>query len=340
MEKLSIVIPIYKVPYNLLRKCIDSIIEQTYKNLEIILVDDGSPDDCGVICDEYKNLDNRIIVINQKNGGLSNARNVGFINSTGKYLMFVDGDDWIDRNCCEVVMKEMIEQKCDFLMFRIQKHYANKQYAMENKYMRKNGIYTAEDRQTLLENIYSIESNITSAYAKVFDISFLRNNKIMHNEDFPQGAEDIIFSLYLILNYNKAYFLDSVLYHYIYNNNSISSSYNENNHLLTIGAMTYMEKYLCDNNMLSSISEIFYTRVNNVLITVAISGYFNPENELSFKERKRGFDKFLKTPILSKSINTRFNSTFSRKLILLLIKNKMYFLINIFAKIRYIYKTR
>ena len=95
-ELISVIVPVYKVePY--LRRCIDSIISQTYHNLEIILVDDGSPDNCGAICDEYAEKDTRVRVIHKSNGGLSDARNAGLDIMTGDYVAFVDSDDWIDK---------------------------------------------------------------------------------------------------------------------------------------------------------------------------------------------------------------------------------------------------
>lgn len=103
---ISVIVPIYKVePY--IRRCIDSIINQTYKNLEIILVDDGSPDNCGKICDEYALLDNRIIVIHQANAGLSAARNSGIEKCTGEYIGFIDSDDCIHPEMYERLYKDI-----------------------------------------------------------------------------------------------------------------------------------------------------------------------------------------------------------------------------------------
>lgn len=102
--KISVIIPVYKVePY--LRKCLDSIVNQTYRNLEIILVDDGSPDNCGAICDEYAARDERIQVIHKPNGGVSSARNVGLAAATGEWLGWVDSDDWIEADMYEVLLK-------------------------------------------------------------------------------------------------------------------------------------------------------------------------------------------------------------------------------------------
>lgn len=98
--KISVIVPVYKVePY--LRKCLDSIVNQSCRNLEIILVDDGSPDNCGAICDEYASKDERIIVIHQENKGLSEARNAGLLVATGDYIGYVDSDDYIDSDMYE-----------------------------------------------------------------------------------------------------------------------------------------------------------------------------------------------------------------------------------------------
>ena len=100
MPKVSVIVPIYKVE-KYLRQCIDSIINQSLKDIEIILVDDGSPDNCPKICDEYKKIDSRIKVIHKKNGGLSSARNAGMKIATGEYIGFVDSDDYVSKEFLE-----------------------------------------------------------------------------------------------------------------------------------------------------------------------------------------------------------------------------------------------
>lgn len=104
MPLVSVIVPIYNVePY--LKECIDSVLAQTYKNIEIILVDDGSPDNCGKICDEYKKLDDRIIVIHKENGGLSSARNAGLDICKGEYISFIDSDDYVSPYFIEILYK-------------------------------------------------------------------------------------------------------------------------------------------------------------------------------------------------------------------------------------------
>lgn len=109
-DLISIIIPIYKVE-EYLKRCVDSVINQTYKNLEIILIDDGSPDSCGKICDEYAKINNKIYVIHQQNQGVSAARNAGIDKAKGKYICFIDSDDYVDANYIEVLHDGM--KKCD-----------------------------------------------------------------------------------------------------------------------------------------------------------------------------------------------------------------------------------
>jgi len=123
--KISIIVPIYKVEIYL-KKCIDSILAQTFTDFELILVDDGSPDSCGKICDEYAEKDRRIVVIHKSNGGQSSARNVGLDIAKGEYIGFVDSDDWIERDMYENLYNLVIKYKSDISIVGINFIYPNK----------------------------------------------------------------------------------------------------------------------------------------------------------------------------------------------------------------------
>ena len=115
---ISVIVPIYNVEAYL-NRCVESIVNQTYQKLEIILVDDGSPDNCPRMCDGWASKDNRIKVIHKGNGGLSDARNAGLKIATGEYISFVDSDDWIDRKTFSLVMEKMIVTKAQIGAFNI-----------------------------------------------------------------------------------------------------------------------------------------------------------------------------------------------------------------------------
>ncbi|MDU2552528.1 MAG: glycosyltransferase family 2 protein, partial [Staphylococcus epidermidis] len=112
MSEISIIVPVYNVE-NYLKKCVESILSQTFTDFELLLVDDGSTDSSGEMCDELKRLDERIKVIHKENGGLSSARNAGIDVAKGKYLTFVDSDDYIDTHMLEVLYKNMVHEDAD-----------------------------------------------------------------------------------------------------------------------------------------------------------------------------------------------------------------------------------
>lgn len=116
MTMVSVIVPVYKVE-RYLDKCVNSILRQTYSDIEIILVDDGSPDRCGIMCDDYSKKDSRIKVIHKRNGGLSDARNVGIKKATGKYLLFVDSDDWIHEKLIERTVQTAEKNRADIVLF-------------------------------------------------------------------------------------------------------------------------------------------------------------------------------------------------------------------------------
>lgn len=122
---VTVIIPVFNVE-KYLYKCVESVINQTYKKLEIILVDDGSTDNCPSICDYFKEIDNRIKVIHKSNGGLSDARNVGLDNASGDYFLFVDSDDFIEKETVELTLKKIIETKADMCLFNFR--YINESY--------------------------------------------------------------------------------------------------------------------------------------------------------------------------------------------------------------------
>lgn len=122
--KVSLIVPIYNVePY--LHQCVDSLLAQDEQRIEIILVDDGSPDNCGSICDDYARLDNRIRVIHKPNGGLSSARNAGIAVAKGEYLMFVDSDDWVEPSYCSTALQTAESTGSEIVVFGYTDHFAD-----------------------------------------------------------------------------------------------------------------------------------------------------------------------------------------------------------------------
>lgn len=220
MEKISIIIPIYNAE-NFLKQCIDSVIHQSYKNLEIILVDDGSTDSCGKICDDYAMTDSRIKVIHQKNGGVAVARNAGMDTATGKYIMFLDADDFYEMNSCEIFYNEIEKRNADLVVG--------------------NYIHTTYDGVKWEQPLYDInlydhfKLSITDYQKSFYVINSIVVNKIFkrefletyHTRFIPSAlAEDAIFMTFCYVHTNNSYYIKDIIYNYRQSkeNTSISTS--------------------------------------------------------------------------------------------------------------------
>lgn len=212
MELISIIVPIYKVEAYL-KKCVESILNQTYKNLEIILVDDGSPDGCGKICDEYAQKDNRIKVIHKENGGLSSARNAGLEIATGEYISFIDSDDYVAENFIEKLYNLAVENnadisECNFLKFENDVVLKNENESVE--------LYTSYD---MLKRMYN-----THATRTIVVWNKLYKKKIYDNLRFPVGKinEDEFITYKAFYNSNNLIATTNLsLYYYRYSPQSI-----------------------------------------------------------------------------------------------------------------------
>ena len=166
MPELSIIVPVYKVE-KYLPRCIDSILAQTFGDFELILIDDGSPDGCGRICDEYARKDKRIVVIHQKNMGVSAARNAGLDIARGRYIGFVDSDDWIEPQMYEVMMDAIRENGADMAVCGVR--YADEDGKFTRADRLSEGVYT---RAGLLEDVFAMPNRLGGGCCnKVLDAS-------------------------------------------------------------------------------------------------------------------------------------------------------------------------
>jgi len=213
---ISIIIPIYKVE-DYIRCCIDSILSQTYKNLEIILVDDGSPDNCGSVCEEYSLKDKRIKVIYKKNGGLSSARNAGLDIASGEYIGFVDSDDWIENDMYESLYNAIIFHKADISV-------CGRYIASGNK------ITTISDSEKaeVFTRCEALSELVLDEYSgmKNFAWDKLYKKELFDNVRYPEGKcyEDIFTTYKLFSLSNKIVDIKSPKYYYLMREDSICGS--------------------------------------------------------------------------------------------------------------------
>ena len=233
---ISVIVPVYNVE-KYINKCVDSIIGQDYANLEIILVDDGSPDNCGKICDEYKKLDKRVKVIHKSNGGLSSARNAGIEIAKGDYIGFVDSDDYIEPCMYDKLLKALLQEKCSLAI-------CGTAYVFENgKRINKTnaGNTVVMDFEEALTEMNQYRLFDMGAWSKLYEARLFKNIR------FPVGklSEDFYIMYKIFDNANKIVFISDPAYNYLQRENSISRN-KKINHDFEYAAkeqMEYLDKY-------------------------------------------------------------------------------------------------
>lgn len=221
MEKglISIIVPIYKVE-EYFDRCIKSIVNQTYKNLEIILVDDGSPDNCPKLCDEWAKKDKRIKVIHKENSGVSEARNTGIDNANGEFICFVDSDDYLQLDFIEKLISKQIVTNADIVYCKYNLFDASGKFVKVN-----------EDELELFISSNDIKYLYTSKIAcavwrKIYRINIIKNQRF--RSDLRYG-EDLYFTTELTLKNIKTAYVNEYLYNYFINNSSVTHVYSVKN---------------------------------------------------------------------------------------------------------------
>ena len=246
-DLVSIIIPIYNVE-EYLRECIDSALKQTYKDIELVLVDDGSPDSCPQICDEYVALDSRVKVIHQENGGLSAARNSGLAMARGEYVYFLDSDDYIAENAIKELYDEAKDSNLDVVLFDgVVVDEKGKRDEANHYYLRK-GVYN---------NVYEgkilfVEMTSNSDYRSAVQFLFIKKACLIKiNLSFYKGIvhEDELFTFLLLMQCKRAGHLSKPLYYRRIRGCSIMSTpRTEKNFAGCLCVLEEMVKYYDGNN--------------------------------------------------------------------------------------------
>ena len=277
---ISVIIPIYKVE-KFLDKCIESVVNQTYKNLEIILVDDGSPDNCPKMCDDWAKKDSRIKVVHKVNGGLSDARNVGLNMSTGDYIMFVDSDDWLELSMIDELYLNLINYNADISIGNIRRFYE------------KNG-----SKEPLIENIQikQYDNNVFDCLLENYTQSVIACGKIFKKEilgdnPFPVGKinEDECVVHRFLNNCKKVVYTNKQFYNYYLRANSITSQTFGMKNLNVINALQERLKFFKDNGF----DEKFIVFTYEQIFSHLASFYFRTKDKVIRKVIKEKFNETL-----------------------------------------------
>ncbi len=278
---ISVIVPIYNVE-KYLKRCIESIRNQTYVNLEIILVDDGSTDRCAEICDEYANLDNRIKVIHKENGGLSEARNFGLDIMSGEYVTCIDSDDFVSPFFVENLFLALVKGNCTISGSWFVEYYDGDALPKQNK--------VASDEIQVLprENLYR-----KMLYQDGFEVSAwgkLYKSEFFNGVRYPVGKlyEDIPTTYLLLEKAEQIAVIPNVDYYYFQRSNSIAQSKFNIRKMDAIIHMNELRKFISDNypNLISAAECRYFSTVCNILFQIS-GDEFEPQRKQLWSEVKK-----------------------------------------------------
>lgn len=267
-ERISIIVPVFNVE-KYLERCVNSLINQTYKNIEIILVDDGSPDLCPQMCDEYAKKDERIKVLHKKNGGLSDARNAGLDVATGEYIAFVDSDDWVETDFIETLYKNAKSENADISIIGCTLVWDDGR----KKPVSKDKGYYVFDKEKAIREMLAQRKFGCMVCQKMY------RKQIFDTVRFPVGKlyEDVAVSMPTFLKAKKVVVSGNHGYNYYQRNDSIVNSKFDERKLYFLECCQNIIKYSDKHEkMYDTEAHIFYLRA---LMIFALTLYQNSENE-------------------------------------------------------------
>ena len=289
---LTIIVPIYKIEELFLRRCIESLISQSENGYKIILVDDGSPDNCGVICDEYAQKTSIITVIHQKNQGVSIARNNGIKQTETKWLTFVDADDWVESDYISTLYKILgnEELNVDVVMYDYVREF--KGSSVRESFSAQSGMIENTDlevcrRSTFYKLIQNGKLNPYSVIAlwnKAYKTNFLRDNDIWFIPEAKKG-QDRLFNADVLNLTNHIYYINSMIYHYRCWENSRTNKFDLNIPQLTSVELGTLEGIMRKHKLQDKVDKYLKCRICTRLYTCMRLYFFHDKNRLPYREK-------------------------------------------------------
>ena len=305
-NKYSIIVPVYNCE-ECIEKCIKSIINQEYRNIELILVNDGSNDKYEIICKKYADEDSRIIYIEQINSGVSTARNSGIEIASGNYITFIDADDYIEKTMIKKINRKIETEQCDILKYG---------YIKEAKIFKKKYKFSIEQNKKIIKSDY--KQKIIPYIFKTFDLSNVWNavykkelfSGVRFDKNLKYG-EDFKFMIEILLKSESIYIDSEILYHYVYNRNSAINGKNTMQKMIdNITSCLDIQNMIENCNLQSNdLKQEINNRIRNSLNMFCIQTFQNKNYEQYVQE----IEKLIKNEKLIK-IQKRYNEVFGQSI--------------------------
>lgn len=325
-EIISIVIPVYNCEKHI-ERCINSILKQTYKNLEIVLVNDGSKDKSLEICEKYAQRDNRILIFNKENEGVSSARNLGIEKSHGEFISFVDSDDYLEETFCEELINKLYEYDVDYVACGYKRVYNDKHIEYVNNDFSERIVSPIE----YLNELLNVQKGYGFAHMKLIKKEVIGDIKF--DIELKVG-EDALFNVMLCEKLKKILIYNKALYNYYFNSNSVVRKFDNNYDKKYIKSMERMTQYINlkykDNTI---IKENLQNYIAYHVLLICVNFCYHPENE---NKGIKLLKKICNYPIFKTAIKhcSYSNLSLTRKISLFALKHKLYYAMKIICEIR------
>lgn len=339
-DLVSVVVPIYNVERKL-ERCLNSLKNQTYNNIEILLINDGSPDNSEEICLKYIKNDKRFKYFKKKNGGLSSARNFGICNALGKYIYFIDSDDYCEKNLLEILIKDMTDDiqisSCGYYV-----DYPGESFQIKKNYKK---IGRLEKKEFIL-NLDS-EGMLNVVWNKLYRLDIIKKYNLKFELDMMPG-EDLVFNCQYLKTINKGVCCNEILYHYMRENEETLVNKYDKNLIQKVDFFIISKEKLFESIDIEK--NIFKESMSNTVISYAFSCLTNLyRKKMDYKNRLnemkkiislcRNKDYYCNTKLYDKNIKLFLRLiSINKPKLMIFIYNILFFLRNNFKNIYYRYR--
>jgi glycosyltransferase involved in cell wall biosynthesis len=298
--KVSIIIPIYNVESKL-NRCLASVVNQTYKNLEIILINDGSTDNSGVLCEEFKKVDDRIIIIHQENKGLSGARNSGMKNLSGDYLYFLDSDDYIEFKAIEILVERASRTNADIVIGNYSIVNEKNEITKRNQFEKE--VFTEDMWNSSSERFkyFFGQSYGTTAWNKLYRVDFLNRLNIDFERNDLIFAEDLLFNMKIFLNFPHIEMVNQYTYFYYKVSGSITTTYKPDLAKRYINLLESFYNYANETNKINDTKDLILYYTFTAIDNTCLNEY--EYSDKIYKEIKKNLLLYSNNSLIFKSMN-------------------------------------
>ena len=317
--RVSVIIPVYRIPKDFLKACLESVLGQTLADIEAVAVDDGSPDGCGVFLNAYAEKDARLRVIHQPNRGLSAARNAGQREARGEYILFLDGDDWIESKTCETLLRRAEETEADVVLCETSREYARSSTPMPVP-LEDGAIFSGEEIWHIRALCLQPEAYLADVWGKLIRKHLLDEGGLCHDPELRCGIEGLEFCMRLFKAARRVAFCKQPLWHYRYRADSLSQCPDEAQKDLILRGFSRIERQISTEPKLQPLLD---ARIAVFAATWVVSGIYNPDRREQLSDRNRRCADFGNEVLIARTMASPAVSTlgWKRRMVLFFLRH-------------------